>query len=73
MSEEVMDRPLTTDEKLSALGAQLDYLEDGIKKIHERMDGIEAIIGKTLGELKPMVDELLNSGLGRMLMIGKKK
>lgn len=56
-----------------AIPTQLDRIESLLTDVLRRMDSTEKAIQGIIAEVKPTIDELLNSGLGRMLGIKKAK
>lgn len=56
---------LTTDERLIRL-------ESTVARILDKMDNVEAMVGNIIAEVKPTIDELMNSQLFKMLGMKKK-
>jgi hypothetical protein len=56
---------MTDAEKLDAILAK-------VTRIEERMDSTESMVAKVVEEVKPTIDELMNSSLFKMLGMKKK-
>ncbi len=67
--------PYVTDEAdiLHDIRNQLATIVTEVTAIRERMDATEKMIGTVVDEVKPTIDEFMNSSLGKMLGVGKKK
>lgn len=50
-----------------------ERIEEKLDSILEKMEKIESLVVKVVEEVKPTIDELMNSKLISMLGIGKKK
>ena len=53
--------------------ARLDRIETTLMQILEKMSSTEAMVEKVVAEVKPTIDELMQSKLFQMLNMGKKK
>jgi len=51
----------------------LQKILDEVLAIKARMDNVESMTTKVIEEVKPTIDELMNSSFGRMLTLGIKK
>ena len=52
---------------------RLSNLEKNVSAILEKITATELLIAKVIEEVKPTLDELMNSSLVKMMGIGKKK
>jgi uncharacterized Fe-S cluster-containing radical SAM superfamily protein len=67
--------PYFTDGDLSAIevAERLRRMEEKQDRILEKIAATEELIARVIEEVKPTVDELMNSSLVKMLGVGKKK
>jgi hypothetical protein len=52
---------------------RLIEIDEKLDRVLTKMDNVETITVKVIEEIKPTLDELMNSSLVKMLSVGKKK
>jgi len=52
---------------------QQQRIEDKLDRVLSTMENTESLIQKVVAEVKPTIDELMNSSFFKMLSMGKKK
>lgn len=62
----------TVEERLLDIELTVDRIEKGVNIILSAMDRTEQMVGKIIEEVKPTIDELMNSQLFKMLGMKKK-
>jgi hypothetical protein len=67
-----LDETVIVDDRLRVIDERLTDVEADIKEILKTMKATEALITKIIEEVKPTVDELMNSSLFKMLGMKKK-
>lgn len=67
--------PYVTDEAniLHDIRDEIAILNSAIKDIQAKMEKVETMTAEIIAEVKPTIDEFMNSSLGKMLGVGKKK
>lgn len=62
-----------TDSQPEIEETQSDRIERMLSEVLDKMSKVEEMTATVIAEVKPTIDEFMNSSLGKMLGVGKKK